>query len=93
MFPVKTGAFSVNSGAVGNFGAGESSTHDVNFSFPRFPIKGANVIPDWESGQDSVSLPLKQYGSGVRFNLDSTNAGMSEKHSAEDTSPCSCKKV
>jgi hypothetical protein len=71
----------------------ESTTHNVNNSAPWFPVEGSDIVPDGESWKDSVSLALQQDSPAVRFNLDSTNAGMSEKHSAEDSSPCSCKKV
>jgi hypothetical protein len=63
----------------------------LDVSAPRSPVKGSHVIPDWEAGQDSVALPLKQELPGVRFNLDSTDAGMSEKDSAEDSAARSSK--
>jgi hypothetical protein len=71
--------------------AGESAAHNVNESAPRLAVKGSHVIPDWELGQDAVALSLQQDFPAVRFNLDSAHAGMSEKHSAKDASPCSCK--
>ena len=72
---------------------GESSAHNVNFSPPWFSIKGSDIIPDGELGQASIPLPLQEDFSAIRFNLDSTNAGMSQKDSAEDSSPASSKKV
>jgi hypothetical protein len=64
----------------------ESPTCHVNHVSPRKPVKRRNVIPDGELGQASVSLPLQEDLSAVRLNLDSTDAGMSEKHSAKDAS-------
>jgi hypothetical protein len=71
--------------------AWESSADDINFSAPRFAVEGADIIPDWELWQDSVPLPLQQDFSAVRFNLDSTDGGMSKKDAAEYSSPCSSK--
>ena len=95
-FRPKPATLSVNSSAFAGCTdvlAWESSADGVNASVPRLAIEGSNVIPDGEPWQDSVSLPLQQHLSAVRFNLDSTDAGMSEKRSAKDTSPCSSKKV
>jgi hypothetical protein len=71
--------------------AGEPTAHNVNESAPGLTVEGTHVVPDRELWQDSVSLSLQQDFSAVRFNLDSTDAGMSEKDAAEDTAPCSCK--
>jgi hypothetical protein len=71
--------------------AGEPAADNVNESSPRLSVKGSHVIPDGELWQDAVSLPLQQDFTAVRLNFDSTDTGMSEKHSAEDTTPCSCK--
>ncbi len=73
--------------------AGESSADDIDKPSPRLSVEGSHIVPDRELGQDSVSLPLEQHLSAVRFNLDSTYAGMSEKDAAEDSAPCSAKKV
>ena len=73
--------------------AGESPAHDVNESSPGPSVEGADIIPDREPWQDPVALALEQDFSAVRFNLDSTYAGMAEKDSAEDSSPCSSKKM
>ena len=71
--------------------AWESAADDINLSSPRFSIKGLHIVPDWEFGQDSISLTLQQDLSWVRFNFDSTDCGMSAKDAAEDSSPCSSK--
>ena len=96
-FSPESTSFTVESGCVLICGtdvlAGKSAAHGFNFAAPRPSIKGSHVVPDREAGQDSVALSLEQNFSAVRFNLDSTDAGMSEKDSAEDSSPCSCKKV
>jgi hypothetical protein len=71
--------------------AWKSSADDINLSSPWLSVKGGDIIPDWELRQNSVPLALEQDFPWVRFNLDSTDTGMSEKHSAEDSSPCSSK--
>jgi hypothetical protein len=71
--------------------AGESAAHNVNESAPRLAVEGSHVIPDRELWQDAVALSLQQDAAGIRFNLNSTDAGMSEKHSTEDSPPCSSK--
>jgi hypothetical protein len=71
----------------------EPAANDIDKSAPWLSIEGSDIIPDREPGQDVVPLTGKQDLSAVRLNFDSTYAGMSEKHSAEDSSPCSCKKV
>jgi len=82
--------FGVASGRA-DVGAWEPPAQEVNFSGPRLAVEGSDIIPDWESGQDAVPLTLQENFSAVRFNFDSTDAGMSEKDSAEDSSPRSCK--
>jgi hypothetical protein len=64
---------------------------NINFSSPRSSVEGGDIIPDWELWQDAVPLPLQQDFPAIRFNLDSTDWGMSEKDAAEDSSPCSSK--
>lgn len=76
-----------------NVCARESPADNINLSSPRSAAKRFNVVPDRELRQDSVSLPLEQDFSWVRFNLDSTDAGMSAKESAEDSTSCSCEQV
>jgi hypothetical protein len=71
--------------------AGKSPAHDIDEASPGLAVEGADIIPYRESGEYPVALSLEQDGAGVRFNLDSTDAGMSEKHSAEDSSPSSSK--
>jgi hypothetical protein len=73
--------------------AREPTADDIDNPAPRLSVEGSDIIPDGELWQDSVSLPLEQDFSTVRFNLDSTHTSMSEKDAAEDSSPCSCKKV
>ena len=71
--------------------ARESPADDINESEPRLSVEGCNVVPYWESRKHSVALALQEDFSAVRFNLDSTDAGMSAKDAAEDSAPCSCK--
>lgn len=73
--------------------AGEPTTDNLDAAGPGSSVKSSDVVPDGESGQDAVPLPLQQDGSAVGFNLDSTDTGMAEKHSAEDSSPAPSKKV
>jgi hypothetical protein len=71
--------------------ARETPAHDIDFSPPRSSVESGDIIPDWELWQDSVPLPLQQDFPAIRFNLDSTDWGMSKKDAAEDSSPCSSK--
>lgn len=71
--------------------AGEAAADDIHEAAPRLAVKGSHVIPDWEAWQDSVALSGEQFFLVVRFNLDSTDAGMSEKDSAEDSSAAASK--
>jgi len=73
--------------------ARKSPAHNVNLSPPWLAVEGSHVVPDGELGQDAVPLPLQEHSPAVRLNLDSTDAGMPEKHPAEDSSPRSSKKV
>ena len=73
--------------------AGESAAHDIDKTSPGPSVEGSHIVPDGELWQDSVSLALEQDLSAVRFNLDSTDADMSEKDSTDDSSPRSSKKV
>jgi hypothetical protein len=91
----QTTSFSLDSFSVGIPNAdvltGKSPCDDIDFPSPRFSLKCAHIIPDWESWQDTIPLTLQEHLSAERFNLDSTDAGMSEKQSAEDSAPCSGK--
>jgi len=71
----------------------ESPADDIDAATPRFPVEGLHVVPDWEAGQASVPLAGEKALAGVLVPFDSAYAGMSEKHSAEDSSPCSSKKM
>jgi hypothetical protein len=73
--------------------ARKSTAHDIDVPAPRFPVEGSHIVPDWEAWQDSVSLALQECSSAVWLDLHSAHGAMSEKHSAEDSSPCSSKKV
>jgi len=75
----------------GNVLAGESACDDIDESAPGLAVEGAHVVPDWEAREHPVALSLEQHFAAVRFNLDSTDCGMSEKLAAEDASPRSCK--
>jgi hypothetical protein len=65
--------------------AGYSCADDINPSPPRSGVESNDIVPYWESGQDSVPLALQQDAPAIGLNLDSTYGGMSEKHSAEHT--------
>jgi hypothetical protein len=71
--------------------ARESSADDIDFPSPRSSVEGGDIIPDWELWKDSIPLPLQQDFLAIRFNLDSTDGGMSEKDATEYSSPCSSK--
>ena len=71
--------------------AGKSARDDINSPSPRLSVKGFNVIPDWEPGQDSIPLSLQQDFPAVGVEFNSAYGGMSEKDSAEDSAPASCK--
>jgi len=71
----------------------EATADDIDPASPRPPVKGSDVIPDWEPRQDAVPLPLQQDPAAIGVDFDSAHAGMPEKHSAEDSSPRSSKKV
>jgi hypothetical protein len=73
--------------------AGKPATHGVDEPSPRGSIECGHIVPDGELWQEAISLALEKNSAAVGFNLDSTNAGMSEKHSAEDSTPRSTKKV
>ena len=73
--------------------AGESPGHDIDPPSPGVPIEGSDVIPDWEPGEDAVSLALEQDSPRVFLQFNGADWNMSEKEAAEDSSPCPCKKV
>src|SRR5262245_9952096 len=73
--------------------AREAAANDIDAPPPGGSVEGAHVIPDGEPGQQSVPLPLQEDAAAVAVQLDSAAAGMSEKDSTEDSSPCSRKKV
>jgi len=87
--PVDSGAFSGHADVL----TGEAPADDIDAPAPRFPVEGLHIVPDWEAWQASVPLSGKEALAGVLVPFDSAYAGMSEKHSAEDSSPCSSKKV
>jgi hypothetical protein len=90
----QSGSFAVDACPVSvdaNVLARESSGDDIDNSSPRSAVKRPHVVPDWKSWQPSVSLPLQQCSSAVLINLDRTSWSMSEKHSAENSSPASRK--
>lgn len=72
---------------------GKAPADDVHSPSPGMPIKGLDVVPDGEARKNPVPLPLEQDFPAILVDFDRTDAGMSEKHSAEDSSPCSSKKV
>jgi hypothetical protein len=63
----------------------------IDKSSPRPSVEGADIVPDREARKDSISLALQEHSTAVGLDLDCANAGMPKKHSAEDSSPCSCK--
>jgi hypothetical protein len=73
--------------------AREAAADGLHDARPRFPVEGSDIIPDWEDWQDSVSLPGEQHLASIRFDFDSTDTGMSEKDSTEDSAARSSKNV
>jgi hypothetical protein len=71
--------------------AGEPATDDIDVTAPRSPVECANVVPDREAGQVSVSLPCEQNASAVGINFNSTDGAPSKDGPAQDASACSCK--
>jgi hypothetical protein len=53
--------------------AGESSSKNVNCSSPGLAVEGADVIPDWEVGKDTISLPGEEDISWVLFDFTSSD--------------------
>ena len=89
-------AFAVDSCALSGCAdvlARKAPADDIDAPAPRFSVKGLHVVPDREAWQASVPLSGEEALAGVLIPFDSTDAGMSEKHSAEDSSPCSSKKM
>ena len=70
---------------------GESAADAVNESSPGLSVESVDVVPDWESGQVSVFLPLLQDASGVFLDLDCTDRPVSEQQVSEDSAASSCK--
>jgi hypothetical protein len=71
--------------------AWESAADDICDSSPRLTVEGCDIIPDWEAGQHPIPLPLQQGFSAVFIDFNSAHGAMSEKQSAKDSSPSSCK--
>jgi hypothetical protein len=71
--------------------AREATAHNVRNPSPWLSVECPHIVPDWKPWQDSVALALEQNLSAIRLDFDSADRGMSEKQSAEDSSPCSCK--
>jgi len=71
--------------------ARKSSADDIDCSAPLSPIKGAHVIPDWESVKTSVRLSGKQDASGVGIKLDSADGAPSKQSPSQDSTSCPCK--
>jgi len=74
-----------------NILTGEASADDINSTMPGFTIKGAHVIPDWESVKTSVRLSGKQDASGVGIKLDSADGAPSKQSPSQDSTSCPCK--
>ena len=55
--------------SAGDVLAREASGNDVDNASPGCAVKGCDVIPDWELGQDAVSLTLEEDISRVSFNF------------------------
>lgn len=73
--------------------ARESAGDEINAAAPGFSVEGGDVVPDGEAREDAVALSLEQNLAAVGIEFDSTDGGMAEKDSAEDSAPASCKKV
>jgi len=71
--------------------AGKAPAHHIHSASPRPGVESKDVIPDGEAREDPVTLALEQDASAAGVDLDSADAGMSQKVAAEDSSPCSSK--
>lgn len=57
----------------GNILTRETTGDDVNLAAPWGAIEGADVIPQWEEGEDAVPLALHEDAARVFFNFDSAD--------------------
>jgi hypothetical protein len=71
--------------------AWEPTAYDVSDSTPGRSIECCDIIPNWKTWEDALSLPLQQLLSAVFLDFDGTNRAMSKKDSAKDSSPSSSK--
>jgi hypothetical protein len=72
---------SLDSGALAgaaDVGAGESAADDVNEASPGSAVEGADVIPDWESGETSVTLSCEEHPLTVLVDLDGSDRSPSK---------------
>ena len=58
--------------------AGESTADDIDVPAPRLAVEGSHVIPDWESWQHAIALPLQEHLAAVGFDFNGANWVMSE---------------
>lgn len=70
--------------------AREASADNIDSAFPRLAVKCLDIVPDWESRQDSVSLSGKQYAPRVVCPFDGANRSPSQQMASEDTSSSPC---
>jgi hypothetical protein len=72
--------------------AREPAADDVDVSAPGRAGEGADVIPDGERVELSVSLTREQDAPAVGINLDSADGAPSKEEPSQDASACACKK-
>lgn len=66
-----------------------AACNDIHDSTPRSPVERADVVPDREQVQQTVSLPPQQHLSSVRVFLDRTDGTPAEQPSACEQAPAS----
>jgi hypothetical protein len=71
--------------------AWESTADDVDVTSPWPSVEGADIVPDWESWQASISLSGKKDSSRIGIKLNSALGAPSKQMPSQDASSCPCK--
>jgi hypothetical protein len=74
MLPLDSGALA----GAADVGAGESAADDVDEASPGASVEGTDVIPDWESGETSVTLSCEEHPLTVIIDLDGSDRSPSK---------------
>ena len=72
--------------------AGEPSGDDVDVASPGQPLKRSHVVPDRESRQESVPLPLEEAFSAPGIKFTSTDGAPAKEEPAQQAASRPCKK-